>query len=504
MKYGQPVGRRQVLRGAGGFTLGLPFLPSLVARPAFSAELPPGRTARFVAMTTEHGAVRQENMYPDAATLPNKETLFTGHLGAWGPLARAVNGATASLSKVLSAPATQLTDRIVGKMNVLRGLDIPLYIAHNTGGHLGNYARNDGNGDPGKYAQMFPMPTIDQIMGWSPSFYKTMTGIRERVMVTGSRGGFSWNYSNPANKTGTIQEIQRVESPRALFDKVFIPGSTQEPIAQRKPIVDRVLQNYKLLRDGNRRISAGDKQRLDDHMTRIAELQNRVQALPQPVGSCKDSIKPASDGTGKARYQAMNDVIATAFICGSSRLAVVSVADVFAAFTGSWHQETAHQWPDPAAQARLVDHHQKAFEWVFLDLVRKLDVEEFAGITYLDSTLVAWSQESGQSTHDSIGIPMITAGSAAGYFKTGLYADYRNVRPQSVFPYGLENGKMYSGLPWNRWLGTALDAMRIPRGEFEKSDMKGYGLNYFEDVYKKMAVAGALDSGNQPMPFIVA
>ena len=63
-------------------------------------------------------------------------------------------------------------------MNVLWGLDVPFYIAHNTGLHLGNYARNDGNGGDGKAVQAFPRPTIDQIMAWSPSFYPTCRGIR--------------------------------------------------------------------------------------------------------------------------------------------------------------------------------------------------------------------------------------------------------------------------------------------------------------------------------------
>ena len=60
-------------------------------------------------------------------------------------------------------------------MNVLCGLDVPFYIAHNTGLHLGNYARNDGNGGDGKAVQAFPRPTIDQIMAWSPSFYPDLS-----------------------------------------------------------------------------------------------------------------------------------------------------------------------------------------------------------------------------------------------------------------------------------------------------------------------------------------
>ena len=38
-------------------------------------------------------------------------------------------------------------DRVLGKMTVMRGFDIPFYIGHHTGGHLGNFARKD-HGSP--------------------------------------------------------------------------------------------------------------------------------------------------------------------------------------------------------------------------------------------------------------------------------------------------------------------------------------------------------------------
>ena len=85
------------------------------------------------------------------------------------------SGSDTVLSPVLRAPSSALSAALVAKMNVLWGLDVPFYIAHNTGLHLGNYARNDGNGGDGKAVQAFPRPTIDQIMAWSPSFYSNLS-----------------------------------------------------------------------------------------------------------------------------------------------------------------------------------------------------------------------------------------------------------------------------------------------------------------------------------------
>ena len=112
--------------------------------------------------------------------------------------------------------------------------------------------------------------------------------------------------------------------------------------------------------------------------------------------------------------------------CGTTRIASVSVSDPLVSYSGSWHQDVAHHWNDAGGQALLVAHNRAAFQAAFLDLARKLDVEEANGRTFLDNTLISWSQESGFNTHESCGTPLVTAGSAGGYFKTGTFFNYRN------------------------------------------------------------------------------
>ena len=60
------VSRRQVLRGGAGFTLGMPFLPSLVARRADGATPVFAKQLRFVASVTEHGGLYVSNMFSSA------------------------------------------------------------------------------------------------------------------------------------------------------------------------------------------------------------------------------------------------------------------------------------------------------------------------------------------------------------------------------------------------------------------------------------------------------
>jgi hypothetical protein len=476
--------RRQFLRGAGGFTLGLPFLPSLLdAREARAASAP---KKRFVQMCTQHGAIWGTSMYPDAATLTDSMT-YAGRSVKRGKLALQSAGGASQLSAVLRGPSTLLTPALAAKMNVLRGLDVPWYIGHHTGGHLGNFARNDGNGGDGQYMQGFPTPTIDQLMAWSPRFYADLSTIRQRALVIGSR--ISYNWSNPSNTAarGPVQEVAGSKDAQALFKQIFVGTATADPGNVTTAVVDRVKADYLRLRNGNRRLSGGDRRRLDDHMQRLAELERKVNvtatcpALMPVTTNTGSLINTASYGVSPTMhaqvYQAMNDVIVAAFLCDTSRIAVMNIGEDFSTFVGDWHQDVAHRAaePDGAQQALIMAAHQLTFEKVFLDLCAKLDVDDGAGGTTLDSALVVWTQESGEYTHAGQGMPVVTAGRAGGFLSTGNYCDYRN--PAFVVDKG-ESGnetvKIFGGLLWQQWLGTALQAMGLARTDYEQNGLYGY------------------------------
>jgi uncharacterized protein DUF1552 len=479
--------RRQFLRGAGGFSLALPFLPSLLdVRAARAAVSAPKK--RFVQMCTQHGAIWGPNMYPDATTLTDSMT-YAGRAVKRGKLAPQTTAGTAQLSAVLRGPSTLLTPALAAKMNVLRGLDVPWYLGHHTGGHLGNFARNDGNGGDGQYMQAFPTPTIDQLMAWSPKFYGDLATIRQRALVVGHR--ISYNWSNPAapKALGAVQEVAGSTDAQALFKQIFVGSAAPDPNAVTATIVDRVNADYLRLRNGSTRLSGDDRHRLDDHMQRLSELERKVN-----VRATCPAVMPVTTNTGSLInmaayqitpamqaqvYQAMNDVIVAAFLCDTSRIAVMNIREDFSSYVGDWHQDVAHHAaePDGAKQAIIMAAHQLSFEKVFLDLCGKLDVDVDAstGQTLLDSALVVWTQESGEYTHAGQGMPIVTAGGAGGFLSTGNYCDYRN--PALVSDNG-ESGnmsvKIFGGLLWQQWLGTVLQAMGLARTDYEQNGLGGY------------------------------
>src|SRR5450432_607658 len=264
------TGRRQFLRGAGGIALAIPLLRSLLdPRDARADAGVPAK--RFVQFTTYHGGVWGTNMYPADAALTDSMS-YAGRTVKRGPLVTQPGPAdTAQLSSVLSGPSSLLTPQLAAKMNVIRGCDIPFYIAHHTGGHLGNFARNDGNA-----FAAFATPTIDQLMGGSSRFYTDLSTNKLRNIVIGTR--LSYNWEDPTNPNhGAIQEVAQGGDPLTIFKQLLVTGSDTPVADPRVPIVDHVLADYTRLRNSSTRLSADDRTRLDDHMQRISELQRKLK-----------------------------------------------------------------------------------------------------------------------------------------------------------------------------------------------------------------------------------
>jgi hypothetical protein len=281
-----------------------------------------------------------------------------------------------------------------------------------------------------------------------------------------------------------------------------------------------VLESYKRLRDGNRRLSAADRQRLNDHVQRLDELQRRLTVTG--TTACVKPARPASSnyalyGTNfdvdpakhATWHTLLNDVTVAAFACGLSRIATVKVNPTFSTYAGDWHQDIAHKadLAAGAAQATISAAHQRFFQNVFLDLARKLDaVSDGAGGTLLDHSLLVWTQESGNITHDNFSMPTVTFGGAGGYFNTGLHVDYRNTAA-ALAPANAE--KEYPGLFYQQWLGMNLRAFGIPTAEWAEPDHGGYGYRYAKVNWASLTTAQAYPDSmwaltGESLPFLKA
>ena len=206
-------------------------------------------------------------------------------------------------------------------------------------------------------------------------------------------------------------------------------------------------------------------------------------------------------------WSLFNDVIVTAFLCGTSRVAVLGVTHLFNDYQGDWHQDVAHQahLPDGDRQGNLWTANQATFEAVMLDLIAKLDVDEGDGTTVLDNTLVQWTQESGPFTHESIDTTVVTAGSAGGCLRTGQFIDYRNtdVLAEEEFYQGTPV-RLHPGLLHQQYLGSALQAMGLQPSDYEIDAGGGYPNLFIGEGRDPLYPEAVRDVRGEMLPWLEA
>jgi hypothetical protein len=492
------TGRRHFLLGAGGGLLSIPFLGSLESKRARAQSAP---QLRLVVLGTDHGGVWPENMYPAQGSVETRRLYdATGEVPAhdvrWSALQLSSEGGRAWLSRVLEADAGRLTPSVVGKMNVLGGVDISTYIGHNRACFTGNFGAND----QGRSLHGVQVATVDQVVADHEPFHRSP--FRQRSMNFGIRYGVSSNLRHSASArrvNGTVAPVQATDNPEVLWRALF-EGAAGGDEPAGVPVVDHVMEHYRRLTRGAfgeaRRLSRSDRERLESHMTLLSEVQQRVASLVE-CGSVAEPRPDWDDDVDLLRHAV--DLFAAAIRCGASNVGVITAAGARVTNDGgwnNWHEQVAHNGGgdraspsfNPEFQRINWRAHRRFFEEVFLRLVEGLDVEEESGQTYLDRSLVYWAMESGDRTHTNFSVPIVTAGAAGGFFETGRYVDFRNRANDRLV--SESDPERYPGILMNRFLGNVLQSVGVPPDVYHRelqtvqpeayaNGTRGYGVREY-------------------------
>src|SRR4051812_32514065 len=180
------VSRRLFLRGAGGALLALPLLESLLPKTAGAqAATAPKRLIVFKSFSTQlikqwyptfsgNGYALKDSKYNDSkadgSTLLTKK-LVPGSPYTWAPLGDLKTDQ--GISGILGAKLNPFLD----KLTLIRGLDFLPSVNHNFGGLLGNFA-SCTKATPCDADSLGAVPTIDQVLAYSPKFYTSTPGQR--------------------------------------------------------------------------------------------------------------------------------------------------------------------------------------------------------------------------------------------------------------------------------------------------------------------------------------
>ena len=269
------------------------------------------------------------------------------------------------------------------------------------------------------------------------------------------------------------------DRPSEVFKRLFLGGSPEEIQAQSRKlalgrsIMDTVADQTRRLQ---KNIGARDKERLDQYLTGVRDLENRLvqsaewEKKPRPVVHEKPPLDPADPREYMDKTRLMYDMARLAFETDSTRNITLMLDSVNSpaiqvegkAVSDGYHS-LSHHGRNPVKMAELerIDReHMKLLAHLFGDLKTRRE----GGETLLDRTMVLYGSNLGNAnTHVTTNLPVLFAG---GGFRHGQHLAFdrdRNYPLPNLFVnvlqrFGLEADHFLSSTGTLRGLETARTA----------------------------------------------
>ena len=232
-------------------------------------------------------------------------------------------------------------------------------------------------------------------------------------------------------------------SPAAMYTRLFGPEFQDPNAADFKPD-PRVMARQSVLsavRDQRKAVEkivgASDRARLDEYFTSLRQLEQQVEIMlqkPAPLDACTHSAKIEEGPVGAEveltaqTHKLHAQLAAHAFACDQTRVVNLAYSNMSSAVYRQGNQMTHHILThEERADPEL--GYQPSHEYfatramsAFADLLAALNEIREGDKTLLDRALVfGVTDTSFGKTHSLDNLPIITAGSANGHMKTGIY-----------------------------------------------------------------------------------
>ncbi len=419
------LSRRSVLRGAGAIAIALPWLE--IMRPERVAHgQAAGAARRFLGIYTPGGTVL-DKFWPTGS-----ETSFT-------------------LSPILAplAPVQQ-------KLLVLEGLRMQSAIGEQH--QAGIVAWLTGTPQSDQHRQYASGPSIDQVIATRISADKRKRSLQMAVRwATGKSHGLL-HPINSANfeDNDTFNPIPPRLDPVAIYMDLFgaldptQAGDTVARLQRKQSILDFVGRRYSAL---GTRLGAADKQKLDQHLTKIREIEQGLStvidttaaACTPPTlidtsdynpttgldssdnGSIRDtSTDAAIPKVGKL----MTDMMVMALACDITAVGTLQWSDTEAKHTFPWlglsehHHFYQHDGGfRPAEREQIATWYSEQHAY----LLQSMDAIDMGGHSLLDESVVFFGSElSDPPSHRKESMPFLLAGGGGG-LRAGRWVRYDGV-----------------------------------------------------------------------------
>lgn len=275
-------------------------------------------------------------------------------------------------------------------------------------------------------------PSVDQI---AAEYFATTSTVATpyrslEAAVTRFRGtdeGTSFQYlSHNGSVAGETNINPSEESPHAFWDRLFNQG-TVEPVLRkaRASVLDAVGDQ---IGDLEGKLGTKDKQRLDQHLTSIRELEARLSA---PLADCEPPVDPGEIPDVESNEQivqkniAMSDLVTLALACGLTRAFSIqystcgSGAVFWMVGATDGHHYLNHTESSPYSTGAAIARFN--MEQLAYFLTRLRDTPEGAGNLLEHSSILCSTEHSEGWTHSQDDMPLLVCGKGGGRLRGNVH-----------------------------------------------------------------------------------
>lgn len=235
-------------------------------------------------------------------------------------------------------------------------------------------------------------------------------------------------------------------NPRLVFERLFGEGKHGERAANarrrmmdRRSVLDFVMSDARAMQG---RLGSADREKLDQYLTGIREVERSIQKSEQ-FGESIDPSMETPNGTPssyEAHVQLMYDMLALAFETDSTRVAsfVLSHDGDNRSFSEIGISEGHHDLSHHQNKQDRVDKVAQIDRWYVTQFARFL--EKLESVTDVDgnsllhnSQIVYGSGNSDANRHTHEDLPIILAGNGGGTLDTGRSIDHGSQPATNLF-----------------------------------------------------------------------
>jgi hypothetical protein len=419
------LSRRNFLRGAGA-CIALPFFESVGTNGLFAA----GTSTAKLASTATGAPLRTAFVYFPNGAIP----------AAWWPSAE---GKQFPWSRTLTSVEKHQT-----QLQILGGLEDKSAEPGPDG--AGDHARGGGTFLTGVRLKKSATDiragvSFDQVLaqqfGHLTRFPSLELSCEATPKTGGCDSGYSCAYQFNLSWSSPTTPKSAESNPRRLFERLFgegKPGERQANLERRqqedRSVLDFVLKDARAMQ---KRLDSHDKQKLDQYLTGVRELEARIQKAermgrPKDPGIETPAGVPSDHGS---HMQLMFDMLVLAFQTDSTRVATFLLAHDGSnrsfdqiGITEGHHDLTHHQnRKDWIAKVADIDQWYVQQFSMFLDKLNK--VKDTDGKTLLHNSMIVFgSGNADGNRHTHSNLPILLAGAGGGALKTGRYVKH-SARP---------------------------------------------------------------------------